>query len=145
MSLLPPSSGPWSVYAPYTSRRPLRGFRARRDGSRGVACGLGERGEQHQRLGQEGIGVGVVVAEACFEELDVVAEDAKGVVTFAAAQEDIGQFEGLELLDLRVEGDGLFHQPLGRVEVAAEVGAGAPDAPPRRGTAPPVHLPYGFL
>src|SRR5206468_12841418 len=54
-------------------------------------------------------------------------------VALTAAQKDVGQRQRLELLNLRMEGDGLVHQLLGAIEITAEVRERKSDAFARGG------------
>src|ERR1051326_1737713 len=77
---------------------PGGGAGAEEAGGVGVAGGVGENGEHPDGLGEEGIGVGVVVAEPRLEELDVVAIDAQRLVALSRLQQDVREAERLELL-----------------------------------------------
>src|SRR5438067_1141820 len=85
--------------------RPARGALAKHAGGARIAARGGEGREHPERFGEEGIGIGVVVAEAGLEELDVVAIDTQRILALPALQKNVCEAEGLELLDLGMQRD----------------------------------------
>ncbi len=117
---------------PNAPRRPRRRLGAQRRGAIVIAGGVGERCVHEQSLREQRIGIGIVVAESCFQQFAVVVEDAQRLVAIAPLEQNVGQPEGLKLLDLGIERDLFFHQPLGLIEIAPELGERKSDSLPRR-------------
>ncbi len=86
-----------------------------------LAVRFGELGEEEERLGKQGIGIGVVVAEARLEKLDVVAIEAQRRFAIAGAEEDVRKRKRLELLDLWMLRDLSFHESPRFIEIASDV------------------------